>query len=314
MAADSDEVRVFQVDAFTRRAFTGNPAGVVLGAAALDTRQMQQLARELNNGDSVFALPADHADHDLQARFFNPRAEAGFVGHATLALHAVLAQVEGARTRTQKHRNGSATVSVVAGADGLRFAIRQPPPLLGTQPDAAQLADVLAALGLRADELDPRCPPRFAGAGKARLLLGINSGATLARLQPDLARLAQLSLADGAAGYFVFTLAPQTASDVESRMFCPVLGIPEDPVSGNAHGMLAAYLLERELLPAQVGHDGTLIMRGAQGQYVGRPGEVEIALFLKGATLASLEIRGQAVVVFDARVALSRFSQPAAPA
>jgi predicted PhzF superfamily epimerase YddE/YHI9 len=32
-------------------------------------------------------------------------------------------------------------------------------------------------------------------------------------------------------------------------MFCPALGIPEDPVSGNAHGLLGAYLAEQGLLP-----------------------------------------------------------------
>jgi PhzF family phenazine biosynthesis protein len=308
MAAGSDEVRVFQVDAFTRQAFTGNPAGVVLGAAALDTRQMQQLARELNNGDCVFALPADAAEHDLQARFFNPRAEAGFVGHATLALHAVLAQVDGARTRVQKHRNGSARVSVAGSGAALQFAIRQPPPLLGGQPAPELLADVLAALGLRRDALDSRCPPRFAGANHARLLLGIDRGATLAGLQPDLQRLAQLSAAGGAPGYFVYTLAPQTASDVESRMFCPALGIPEDPVSGNAHGMLAAYLFERGLLSMQDRHTDLIVMRGAQGHHMGRPGQVEVALFLQDAALDALEIRGQAIVVFEARLPLSRFS------
>jgi PhzF family phenazine biosynthesis protein len=301
----NDEIRVFQVDAFTRRAFTGNPAGVVLGGDALTTQQMQQIARELNNGDTVFALaPQDGSAGprpDLSARYFTPRSEAGFVGHATLALHAVLAQVEGPRTRTQQHRNGSATVSVVGTGSALQFAIRQPPPPLGAHPEPDLLAEALAALGLHPDELDLRCPPRFAGVNRARLLLGTRTGAGIARLQPDLQRLARLSGAGGPAGYFVFTLAPQTRSDVESRMFCPALGIPEDPVSGNAHGMLAAYLLELGLLPRREAST-PLLLRGAQGHHMGRPGEVEIALFLQSGLLDSLEIRGAARVLFEARL------------
>ena len=87
----ASRVRVFQVDAFTAQRFSGNPAGVVLDADALSGAQMQALARELNNGDSAFVLHPDDTDHDLRLRFFTPRREAAFVGHATLAAHAVLA-------------------------------------------------------------------------------------------------------------------------------------------------------------------------------------------------------------------------------
>jgi PhzF family phenazine biosynthesis protein len=300
-AGVSEQIRVFQVDAFTRRAYTGNPAGVVLGADALATEQMQQLARELNNGDSVFALAPDGADHDLRARYFTPRSEAGFVGHATLALHAVLARTNGPRERVQRHRNGSATVTVEDRDGAVRVAIRQPPPLLGAQPGPAECAPLLAALGLPLAALDSACPPRYAGANKARLLIGVDAASRLEKLQPDLQELARLSGADGPAGYFVFTRRTARAADVESRMFCPALGIPEDPVSGNAHGMLAAWLFECGLLRGAV-------LRGAQGHYMQRPGEVEIALTLRDAAIESLQIIGNAVVAFETRVALASFS------
>jgi PhzF family phenazine biosynthesis protein len=87
-----------------------------------------------------------------------------------------------------------------------------------------------------------RCSP---ASSSTRLLLGIEQGATLARLQPGSAapgRACPRRL--GAPGYFLFSRRPSLA-DVytEARMFCPALGIPEDPVSGNAHALLGAYLL-----------------------------------------------------------------------
>ncbi len=88
--AMSRSVEVFQVDAFTSRPFTGNPAGVVLGADVLDSDEMQAIARELNNGDTTFVCRPQSADHDIAVRFFTPGKEAAFVGHATLAAHAVL--------------------------------------------------------------------------------------------------------------------------------------------------------------------------------------------------------------------------------
>ena len=74
----------------------------------------------------------------------------------------------------------------------------------------------------------------------------------------------------GADGFFVFALRPDSDPlTTESRMFCPMIGVPEDPVSGNAHGMLGVYLVHHGLL-ASNGHPARLI--GHQGRFVGRPG------------------------------------------
>src|SRR5207245_454578 len=88
----SRKIQVHQVDAFTRERFTGNPAGVVLNADGLTEAQMLAIARELNNADTAFILDADGDDHSLRARFFTPRTEAGFVGHATVAAQYVLSR------------------------------------------------------------------------------------------------------------------------------------------------------------------------------------------------------------------------------
>ena len=94
-------VKVFQVDAFTDTPFTGNPAGVVLQAEQLSEAEMQGIARELNNGDTAFVLPPASEAEDLHVRFFTPRKEAPFVGHATLAVHAVLNALEPRPLRRQ---------------------------------------------------------------------------------------------------------------------------------------------------------------------------------------------------------------------
>src|SRR5579864_6671302 len=90
------KVQVHQVDAFTRERFTGNPAGVVLNADGLAEAQMLAIARELNNADTAFILHAEGGDHSMRARFFTPRTEVGFVGHATVAAHYVLSRRQGA--------------------------------------------------------------------------------------------------------------------------------------------------------------------------------------------------------------------------
>lgn len=295
-------VRVFQVDAFTRQPFTGNPAGVVLDAQQLDAQQMQLIARELNNGDTAFLLPADGADHDLRVRFFTPRSEVGFVGHATLAAHAVLAAQCVWAHRLQKQRTGIVTIERLENASGTSFSFGQPAPRLRGPIEPALLGALLEALGLRADDLDARCPATLAGEHSTRCLLAVRDGGVLARLQPDLMRLAALSAAGAAPGFFVYTLQPAVADcQTEARMFCPALGIPEDPVSGNAHAMLAALLCQQQLLPGGAASNG---FRARQGHHMGRPGELQIGVHYAGGRLDTISVAGTAVVVFETSITL----------
>jgi PhzF family phenazine biosynthesis protein len=294
-------VRVFQVDAFTSRRFTGNPAGVVFDADALSSDDMQALARELNNGDTAFLLRPDADDHDLRLRFFTPQREVAFVGHATLAAHAVLAALKLEPRRRQKHSGGRVEVDSLSAAWPPRIVIHLPAPKLRQRVGERELSAVLEALTLTRADLDAQCPPMLAGDSGTRLLLGIERGTTLARIAPDLTRLAALSGQLGAPGYFLFSRQPSLPDvSTEARMFCPALGIPEDPVSGNAHALLGAYLLHHRLINPQTAQpSGTLAFTGAQGHHIGRPGRVTVALKLERALLESVSILGEAVVVFD---------------
>jgi PhzF family phenazine biosynthesis protein len=293
-------IRIFQVDAFTNRPFAGNPAGVVLDAESLSAAEMQAIARELNNGDTAFVLPADAPDHDIQMRFFTPRKEAPFVGHATLAAHAVLARFRHRALTRQRGQTG--IVEVRSLGNEARFSIRQPAPTLGRNPTATELADVLAALQLQPGQLDPACPPQVVGTASTRLLLGLRDEQALDAANPDLPRLKSLS-AQIAAGYFLFARsASAPGCDTTARMFCPALGIDEDPVSGNAHAMLGVYLVKHGLLHAQ---QGRAQFSGAQGRHVNRPGtvgvEVEVA---SDGTAVAASISGQAIVLFEAAMSL----------
>ena len=88
---DRRRVRFFQVDAFTDRPFTGNPAGVVPDAGDLAPEEMQAIARELGNPETAFVLPGRTRDGEIEVRFFTPTREVPVCGHATLAAHYVRA-------------------------------------------------------------------------------------------------------------------------------------------------------------------------------------------------------------------------------
>jgi PhzF family phenazine biosynthesis protein len=189
-------------------------------------------------------------------------------------------------------------VRTLAGNNG--FSIRQPAPQLGRTLAASELDHVLSLLGLAREQLDPACPARIAGTASTRLLLGLRNGQALDAMRPQLTALAALSPQLGAQGYFVFTRASRVAGcATEARMFCPALGIDEDPVSGNAHAMLGVYLVEHALLESQA---AAAEFTGAQGAHVGRPGRVAVTVELQAGKPVSASIAGRAVIVFESEL------------
>jgi len=293
-------VRIFQVDAFTSQVFTGNPASVVLDAERLEEQELQSIARELRGGDTAFVLPPDGSDHDLRVRFFTPRAETAFVGHATIAVQAVRAALGLAPCHRQKQRNGIVATGRLEGAQGPRYFFSQPPPPLQGPFAGARIDAVLTALGLVAADLDPLCPAIIAGERGARALIAVRDGTILARVHPDLARLAALS-ADGCPpGFFIYTRSPAVPDcDTEARMFCPAIGIDEDPVSGNAHALLAMHL---HSLGFVVQRQERMGFTGRQGHHVGRPGVVNVLMRRAGTAISSVQIEGSATIAFEASI------------
>jgi PhzF family phenazine biosynthesis protein len=296
-------IEIHQVDAFTRQPFTGNPTGVVLNADVLSDAQMLAVARELNNAETAFILAADAPDHSVRARFFTPRTEIGFVGHATVAAQYVLSRrPEAPRSSRQKSKAGIVDVEVRGSGEDRSIAIRRSPPPIGRELNDRERLAVLDALALASESLDTRIAPRIAGGSGARLLIGVRGPEPLRHLKPDLARLTTLSAQLGAAGYFVFAFAREgTGHQVESRMFCPALGIAEDPVSGNAHGLLGAYLAQLGLL-SSAGERAQF--SGIQGHFLQRPGRVEVELEFREGRLDGVWIRGQAVSIFQTEISL----------
>jgi PhzF family phenazine biosynthesis protein len=297
----SRRCRLFHVDAFTRQRFCGNPANVVLDADHLSEQEMQTIATEVN-GETAFVLEAESGDHDMQVKYFTPRHPVPFVGHATIAAQYVRAKVDGKPTGRVRQRTGAGVVEIdVMDVDGdLRIAITQSPPSLGPVIPDHHRRQVLDALGISSPSLHVDCPLQILSKGTSRLLIGLRSPDLLNSLKPDFEELTRLTPHVGAEGYFVFALSPTAdGPGTESRMFCPALGIPEDPASGNAHGMLGVYLVNQGLLHPENGH---VVFRGRQGQWVRRPAVIDVEVETSGKVAQSVKIVGDAVIVYEAEV------------
>jgi PhzF family phenazine biosynthesis protein len=299
-------LRIFQVDTFTSTRFTGNPALVVLDADGQNEAALLSIAREFSHAEAAFVFAANAADHDVRLRFFNARKEAPFVGHSTVAAHAVLLTLGRRTVGICRQHSGTGIIEVSAQVEqraaGPETVIefRQTVPELDAPLPFKTTLRVAEALKLPATQLHEIMPARIARKGSSRLLVPIADHRYLEQVSPNFDTLTSLGSELGAEGFFLF--AVNRDSDevwTESRMFCPALGIPEDPVSGNAHAMLAAYLWDL----GQFGKKSTTFT-GRQGYQMKRPGQVRVRLEIEKGSLIAVHIAGTAIIVSEGTLAL----------
>ena len=290
---------VYRVDAFTKSKFQGNPAGVVVNADGLSEKQMQILAKELNNSETAFLFAPDDPTCDGVIRYFTPKTEVPTCGHATIAAmytKALEDNLDSCRLR-MKTKIGVLPFEIIKCDNDYRVnmtqgAIKIEDPL--RDPDRA---GILAALGLHQNDLEPRCPVQIASTGHSKVMIGIKSRARLHGLTPDLNELSKMSTQINCNGYFVFTFDVEAEEGVltHGRMFAPAIGISEDPVTGNANGPLGAYLVSNKIVTVE---NDLFCFVGKQGEAMGRPGTVEVRVTTKGQQPQRVQIIGEAVLVF----------------
>ena len=226
-------MRILVVDAFTDRAFAGNPAGVCLLESPADDGWMQRVAAEMRHSETAFVRPLDVQDADYELRWFTPAVEVALCGHATLATAHALYETGTAPAdrpiRFQTRRSGVLTVAT--GSGGL---LEMDFPAQPAQP-----VEVPAGL---AEALDV---PVTGAARNAQndLLVVLDDEEAVRKLTPDLAALARID----ARGICVTAPAAPGSGpyDFVSRFFGPAVGVDEDPVTGSAHCMLAPYWSDR---------------------------------------------------------------------
>lgn len=294
---------LYQVDAFTARPFSGNPAGVVLGAEGMTDAQMLAVARELNNSETAFILPAEGEDHDIRVRFFTPVTEVPSCGHATVAAHFARAVEDGLPSASLVQKTGGGLlqrVEIHRTGDRVRIGIDQGVASFGPELHGHLVDRLLRALGAEAGDLADGGPVQVVSTGHSKVLVQLRDRATVDGLRPDPDELTALSRAVGSNGFFVFTRSTGDPGLLTwARMFAPAIGIVEDPVTGNGHGPLGAYLVRHGIVPATAGR---LVFTGLQGAAMGRPGTVEVSVEEGPDGTLQVSIAGDAATAFRAEL------------
>lgn len=215
------KLKLYQVDSFTRRVFSGNPAAVCPLEQWLPDATLQAIALENNLSETAFFVAEGEG---YRLRWFTPAAEVNLCGHATLAASHVLFEHLG---YGKPHllfatRSGTLKIERHNGLYSMDFPVMPPAP-------CATPAGLAEALGVE--------PVEVLSADDYIVVLA--SEAQVRQLNPDMMFLNQLELRG------VCVTAPGTDVDFVSRFFAPRLGIPEDPVTGSTHCELMPYWARR---------------------------------------------------------------------
>ena len=278
-----------QVDVFTQKPFLGNPVAVVVGAEGLPAEAMQRIARWTNLSETTFVLPPLSEQADYRLRIFTPKQELPFAGHPTLgSAHAVMesdfAAPHGGKLR-QECLAGLIELTVEDTESGKRILLQAPQAKVSRlmENHHRRLAGGLGATG------DSSPSPLRVDVGVVWLVANVGNAPEVAKLEPDLHTLLELSRETQAAGVTVFGRSDDGHSALHVRSFAPALGVPEDPVCGSGNASVAAFLLHTGMLK-DIG--GEYIAR--QGMQVGREGQVTVRI-----DGTSIQIGGYAVTCVD---------------
>lgn len=294
------------VDVFTDRKFGGNPLAVVTDARGLSDEQMQAIAAEFNLAETTFVLPPRDRAHTAEVRIFTPKAELPFAGHPNIGTAFVLAKagdclghkVAGDRLVFEE-KAGLVPLDLVRDkGEVIATRLAAPQPLtLGEEiavdiiAEACSLSPAEIATGTHR--------PIVASCGVGFVMTELRSRSALAAAQarPEVFRH-HLPM-ERAVGIHLYLRTSEDDLDIQSRMFAPLYGVPEDPATGSANvaliGLLAHFDKDADL---------TLSRAIGQGFDMGRPSILQACAEKKAGRVAVTYIGGRCVQMMAGTIEL----------
>ncbi|MFJ5776269.1 PhzF family phenazine biosynthesis isomerase [Streptomyces sp. NPDC093094] len=280
---------ILRYTAFTTDPAGGNPAGVVLDAAALDDAAMLAISAEVGYSETAFVIAADHAARRFRLRYFSPLAEVAFCGHATVATAVALAERIGPGPLVFDTPAGEIALDTSAEPEGSMTATLTSVPTRSRPASDAEVSASLAALHWSPEDLDPALPPHVAFGGNEHLVLAAATRERLADLDYDFDALAEVMHRHG---WTTLQLVRRETPELfHARDPFPVGGVVEDPATGAAAAAFGGYLRTLGALPPS----GAFTIR--QGEDLGRPSLLRVEA---SAEDPRVRVSGQAVAIVDA--------------
>ncbi|RQS48071.1 PhzF family phenazine biosynthesis protein [Burkholderia sp. Bp8986] len=289
------KVQVHIVNSLTDGEAGGNPAGVVIDADALDTKQRLAVARKVGLSETAFVSKSSVATIKLE--FFTPTRQIAHCGHATIATFSLLRQLG-------RVSDGKVTKETVDGyrnilVDDQSVLMEQGAPAYTSIEARSDLAKKIAeSIGLRTADIYRTTSPTVVNTGNSFLMIALPDGCSVAEVKPDHQAIALISEELDLIGYYLFsreTVIP--GRHAGTRMFAPRFGIPEESATGTAAGPLACFIYER-----MGARDPEMIIEQGWMMQPASPSIIKIILDIEDGKVARLMAGGSATIKQSALV------------
>lgn len=243
---------MYLVNAFTDKAYNGNATGVVVSDSRMTSEEMQNIARDLNQSETVFISRLDVGIY--KTRFFTPEKELDLCGHATIATFYSICENEyiapiddGIKKITQHAKYCKIPVELEYESSKIKnvyMNLQIEEMGLNTSLDK-----LLKALNLSREKLgfgDHELLPKKISSGISDILIPVKDVETLSKIKPDYKLMKEISKDENIISFQVFTLEGE--NKVRQRTFSPSIGINEEAGSGTSTGATLFYLKEEKLI------------------------------------------------------------------
>lgn len=261
---------IYQVDAFSSEAFSGNPAGVCLLESPRNESWMQNIALEMNLSETAFLERKEDGSFNL--RWFTPKKEVDLCGHATLASAHILWEIGILKTDQEARFNTkSGLLKAKKAHDWIELDFpKEEDSEVNTYPDT-----LVQSLGIKNEDI------KYIGKNRMDYIIEVDEK-TVYRMKPNFSTLIEIPMR----GVIVTGYSSSNEHDFVSRFFAPAYGVNEDPVTGSAHCCLAPYWQRKigksNLVGYQASERGGTVRVSTNGDRV--------------------QLAGKAVTVFEVRV------------
>lgn len=274
------------MDAFSRRIFGGNQAGVVLPDRPLDDSLCCAIAAEFKHSETAFVTV--NADKSVTLRYFTPAGEVDLCGHATIAGFALLRQLGRIGDGAVAAHTRAADLTVTVSGDTVWMDMAPPRLIRTIKPE--ELPELYGSYGLNVTDCPDGFLPQIVSTGLADIMMPVKNHDILMKAVQNAPKVTELSRRNDCVGVHMFC----PGEDVTyCSNFAPLYDIPEECATGTSNGALTYYLYLRGLV--QPGAENVFL----QGEHMGRPSEIRSKLLVGEDGAVSVKVGGSAVMSME---------------
>lgn len=257
---------IYQIDAFTDKPYSGNPAGVMIVDSLFESERMQKIAEEMNLSETAFLIPSGES---FLIRYFTPVKEVSLCGHATLASAHIIYEL-GLKIHYEE--------ITFCACDDITLTVSKKGEWLCMTFPQYPIERIETVLDFK--DLVGFTPVEMYSSLYDWKIAIANTEAEIEEAQPKFDLLNSAGL-----GHLMITAQASTSpADFVVRCFAPMMGVNEDPVTGSAHCALT---------PLWSAKLGKIKMKSIQLSK--RSGVLNVKMLDD-----KVEIQGQAITIFKA--------------